>query len=539
MSINRYKNMPREIERKFEIMTSDSFLENKKYWPITYIMKSSDGKKMYIGISRDFESRMNQHDQDRNKKNLNQRWVISHSHGNESISYYLESFLIHFGRMNTGIKNINTKIQSGELFKRNSFYKKNDVVLESKKLYKELCEMGIFTNTLEELKHHAFAKLNPDLGFTNKQISIIDKSIEKINNGEIFHISGAAGTGKTAILIKIVNDFTLVNKNPNKVIGVYSASVQNRNTIKKYIELINENDNLIFFDTLNSLEKWKNNSKQEIHLIVDEAQSLSQENYSSKVHIKNKLQNELEWIRKNIKTFTLLFDPDQADYYSDIDVMNNIEENEKIFTLDEQFRIKADKNIFNFFKEFLEIKKTTKQTYDLFEYNIKVYDELPEAINDIKLLDATKINENTKILTPGYNKENQNTWVNGVRMKVNNDDRSKDVLTLGIEKVQNSIRTKGLSLENILVIIDDEVTFEDGEIKVNPKKWISKVTQEISEEERIKKIKSTYYVLLTRATNNLYVYIKDEALRQHFKKMVKNRLNKVERNSEHIDTNII
>ncbi len=516
------------MERKFEILKDDVFLQNKKYWPVTYIMKSKNGKKMYIGKSKDFGARMIQHERDSDKKGLNERWVISHSHANESISYYLESFLIHFGRMNTGVKNINTKIQSGELYKKDSFHKWRDVSNESKKIYEELCEMGIFTNSLEDLKNHAFSKLNPDLGFTKKQTEIIDKSIINIIEGKNFHIEGAAGTGKTAILIKIINDYSLIKKGSHRKVAVYSSSVQNRRTIKKYIDLIGKNEDILFFETLGKLKKWLDNNKgEDIHLLVDEAQTLSNSDYGTKVHIKTNYKDELEWIDGSINSYSLFYDLEQSDYYSDINLLNENIKGDK-FILDEQFRIKADSKIFNFFKEFLGMKETTRNKFEIYDYDIEIFDDISESIKELKKLNERE-REISRILSPGYNKEKQNTVIDDVRLKVNNENRSKDFMLTGVEEINGSKRMKGLSIENALVIITDEIKMIDGQIVIDWKKWVSNTLQELSEEDKIKKIQSSYYILLTRATNKLLVYIEDGNLREYFIKMKNERLVKSQR----------
>lgn len=529
-------------ERRFEVMTGQEYLENRKYWPITYILKSKDGKKMYIGISRDFEQRWEQHKRDELKEDLEEAWVISHTKANESISYYLESFLIHFGRMNNGIKNINTKVQSGELYKTNSFYNKNIVELESKKLYQELCKMGIFSQTLDELKNHAFTKLNPDLGFTNRQIKIIDESIELISKGKIFHITGSPGTGKTAILVKIVNDYSLLNEDneERKILGVYSASVQNRKIIKKYIELISNGSDVIFFDTLSKVRDYINkNESDNLHLIVDESQSLSAGKYGSKIHIGTEYNNELEWIRDNINSFTLIYDQDQSDFYEDIDIASEIiNRDELILELKEQFRLKADKLIFDFYKEFLEMNKVTNRTFTTYEYKIEIVDSLKEGMDKLKQLDLFNEHSNSKMLSPGHNKEHKIDGIDNVLIKVNNDDRSKDVMDLPIDKFQSSKRLKGVSIENSLVVIGNEIIYRDGRIIVNPELWTSNVIQELTREEQIRKIKSSYYILLTRASEHQVVYIHDKELREHFRKMCNERIVKEERDTSHFTINI-
>ncbi len=516
------------MERKFEIFKDDVFINNKRYWPITYILKSKDGSKIYIGKSRDFQNRMKNHDKDEDKKNLKERWVISHTHANESISYYLESFLIHFGRMNMGVRSINTKIQSGELYKKDSFYRWNEVSKESKIVYEELCEMGIFKNSLEELRNHAFSKLNPDLGFTKKQMSIVNKAIKNINNGVNFHIKGAAGTGKTAILIKIINDFSINNSINNRSIAVYSSSVQNRRTIKKYINLIKKNEDILFFETLGKLNDWiKINKDRKIHLLVDEAQTLSNSKYGSKIHLQTGYKDELEWINSNIDSYSLFFDLEQSDYYSDINLDFNQIEGE-VLTLEEQFRIKADTKIFHFFKEFLGMEDTTNRIFEIYDYDIEVCDDVKVAINKLRKLSENE--ENTsKILYHGYNKESQKQTIDGVTLKVINKNRSNDVMEAKFEEVMGSVRMKGLSIDNSLVIISDEIKLINGKIVVDPKKWVPNTIQELSLEEQIQKILSSYYILLTRATSKLIIYIEDDNLREYFTKMKNERLKKSQR----------
>ncbi len=519
-----------DMERKFEIFKEDVFLKNKKYWPVTYIMKSKNGKKMYIGKSRDFEKRMIQHKADEKKSDLNERWVISHSHANESISYYLESFLIHFGRMNAGIKNINTKIQSGELYKKDSFHKWKDVSIESKEVYEKLVEEGIFTETLEELKNHAFSKLNPDLGFTKKQMKIIDASIKNIIDGVNFHIEGAAGTGKTAIMIKIINDYSIIKKSEDRKVAVYSASTQNRWTIKKYISMI-DNEDILFFNTLGDLKKWMDENKEDdLHLITDEAQSLSESKYwKSKVHLKYKCKSELEWIKKNIKSYSLFFDLEQSDCSADIKLRKEDIEGIR-YELDEQFRIKADVKIYDFFKEFLGIKNKTYKKFEIYDYDIEIYDDLKKSIIELKKL-SNNNSKDYKILSPGYNKVKQKIIVDGVEFKIENKDRSKDIMLSNIEKVQGSNRMKGLSVENSLVVIFNEIRMVNGKIIVDPSLWQQNKIQAASEEEKIKKILSSYYILLTRATSKLLVYIEDDNLREYFIKMKNERLVKSQRMS--------
>lgn len=521
-------NLSYNTSKKFEIMTGEEFLKYKKYWPVTYIMRDRTGKRVYIGITKDFESRMKQHDADPKMKGMDYRSVVYHMESNESLTYYLESFLIHFGRMNDGIRNINSKIQNGELYKKNHFYSSEVAVNDSKEIYNELVKRNIFWKSIDELKKHEFQKLNPDLGFTKKQESIIENSLKLINKSETFYIYGPAGTGKTAILIKIINDYSTEEyKNKERVLGIYSASQQNRKVIEKYVKLINDSK-IIFFKTLNDLSrsiKCGEVNKNNLHLLIDEAQSLTSSKYNKKqIHVVCNEDSELDWIMNNSSSHTLLFDYDQTDYSSDIDIRNKLDNKNKILELDEQFRIKADVKIFNFFKEMLGMAKETKKTFDTYEYDIKIFDTPEEAVNEIKLINETHVDGKSKILI-GYDDFQIKSLRKYQNLFFDSKDKNRDIMSLPIEKMQNSKRTKGLSLDNTLVIIGKTLRWENNQVVVDTRWWKSNVIQsKSSEEEKIKLIKNTFYIMMTRASRNLVLYIEDESLRNKIREMVKTRL---------------
>ncbi len=528
-------------ERRFEILTGEQLNNLNKDWPVTYILKSPDGKKVYIGITTNFKRRMSQHQRDESKKELTEKVVISNTHANQSITYYLESFLIHHGRMNPDLKSINTKMQDGELFKEDNFYEKKIAKIEAEEVYRKLHEMDVFKNTIEQLKENAFSKIHPDLLFTNDQNEIIDQSINLINSKKTFYIKGSPGTGKTAILLKLVNDFHLYEKTNRKItLGVYSASKQNRTIIKRFVSLIMNECNVLFFETLSDVAKYISGSNKDIHLLVDESQSLDGGNYASAIHIKKGLDSELEWIDKNLDSYTLFFDPQQTDYGRDIDIYDLLDDANEVLELKDQFRIDADRKIFELFKEMVGLEGDYKNEYSTNSFSISFVDGVNDGIKKIVALNKDNNKKIHRALNPNYNKSEYKKWFNGgcpyfesyeQYKKAFHDSRNKDVINNSrVEMFLNSKRVKGMSIDSSFVWIGDEVDYINGRVVIDWSKWSFNVFQNgkkiRTDQEKINIIKNTYLILLSRASENLIIYASNPSMQKYLEDLVSKKLKK-------------
>lgn len=322
---------------------------------VVYIYKSTKSNKIYIGQTKHFLTRNNQHYSGKEEKftiaRFDQAIIVfsSYFHGsalddveNQLITYFMADSpniskqTIYFD----GHKIIN-KTKGNSIHDYNTREKvASEVIIP---FWEDLYSKGwVRAATLESLRNEVLVKYSPIKKLTDQQMELINE-IES-NPSKNFVINGDAGTGKTVLLTHLVAKLLIENEN-QKI-----AVVLQPNWIKTAKEIFNvygfKNNNL----TIATSTQLINTNETYDTIIVDESHKLSRK-YSKQMASFNSVykgkfvndENHLQSLQKKGHQLILMYDALQAIRPANItryqfrDATNNFEKR----YLKTQFRIQT------------------------------------------------------------------------------------------------------------------------------------------------------------------------------------------------------
>lgn len=204
----------------------------------------------------------------------------------------------------------------------------------------------------------------------------------------------------------------------------------------------------------------------------------------------------------------------------------------KPFELTSQFRCNGSDGYIAFINDLLDISKTVNKTFDLSDFDIKVFDDANEMRKQLRI--KNKINNKARMVA-GYCydwnvKNKRGEWdiilPNNFTAKWNLE--SDDVWAINpnsFEEVGCIHTCQGMEFDYVGVIIGKDLIYRDGVVTTNKfaiskDDKTSKIRSCKNEILADKLIKNTYKVLLTRGQKGCYIYCEDNALREYIKERI-------------------
>ena len=557
-------------------------INNLDFWPVVYILLNKE--KIYIGQTNDLIRRMESHKKYKVNENFKKVLLISSDLFNQSAIYDIESKLIKYVSADSkkGINVTNQKINQSDFkyFQKNKYNK--DIFYE---IWQELIENKIVNDNIEVIENKSLFKYSPFTSFSRQQLEIIENIIDTVSivvendysikskiienlekNNSIYNmeqnyddilnlltyqkrilqnqesvsiIEGGPGTGKTLLAVKVIYELKKKYK-VNGKIGFCVPQSSNYNQIKKLLK------SLKLLETDLNVEAIK---PSEIHenkfdvLIIDEAHRL-RHRYPKIEYIKHLKENsELYQAVENSKHLILMYDFNQSVRPSDINFKYEIENLKKIFKkklwkipmkLNIQFRVQSTTDFTSFIKQLLQIEKTERIVpFNDSKYDIRIFDSIEEMHNEIK-----KKNEEMGLsrMVSGYyvkwisqtNKEFFDFENEGYKIKWNTKYENWLNSPDAINEIGCIHTIQGHDLNYVGVIIGNDLKYNSYEKKlyVDKKNFYDNNAKPIKgspneEEDLLRYIKNSYYVLLTHGIKGLYIYIKDSELKKYFMENLK------------------
>ena len=371
--------------------------------------------------------------------------------------------------------------------------------------------------------------------FLNDNIyeSIVNEIHQNDNQGSlVFHIKGVPGSGKTAMAIEllkfIVNSYLLLlNKHFAHDIK-FSITHNVYNNIYNYdISMHNKNKILTNWfdlkDTMNNIE-----NKNSIFLIIDECQRLSTSKYirsnrDNEGHKFNQINDLENWVNNGLNLILLGDNKqtiDQYDYEIDLkkDFLNKKNIKKHTFKLNGSRRFPNEyikKIEYSFSLTDCKPKKNNLDLYFIEFYNYEKLDSFMENYKNnngnIKIISKLSISFMEKLSDDDIETIKNYTFKRFHRLHGNDNEKLRNYLS----KPGNfSIREN----DNILWFDSYElISREVDEFYLYISLTKNEFIQEFSKESWDIK-KSRLFVLLTRASQKLYVYFKDQELYEYCKK---------------------
>lgn len=359
-------------------------------------------------------------------------------------------------------------------------------------------------------------------------------------NKQVLIVEGGPGTGKSVVAINLLVNLTkqgLVSQYVSKNAApraVYASKLTG--TIKK-TEFHN-----MFKGSGSFIDSRENEFDA---LIVDEAHRL---NFKSGLYGNVGVNQVLEIIHAS--KFSIFFvDDNQQIHIKDIGEVSKITEwaskenaSIQLLNLQSQFRCNGSDGYLGWLDNTLGLRDTANDTFDVKEYDFKVFNNPNELRNAI--VEKNNINNKSRLVA-GYCwdwKSKKNPALKDVVIPEYNFEMTWNLTKDGSNWIiaEDSINEigcihtcQGLELDYVGVVIGPDLRFEETEIVTDVykrsrmdqsikgiKKWIKEDPEEALKVAK-KIILNTYRVLLTRGMKGCYVYCTDKELSSFLKSKLK------------------
>lgn len=549
---------------------SDNHLTFADNWPIVYMLSNTN--EIYVGETINARSRITQHLASSNKESLSRATIVMSDKFNKSACLDLESQLIQYFSADEKYKvlNANAGITNADYFQRESYTE------SFKALFDELVKRGTLSRPVPELVNSNLFKYSPFKALTEEQADAVSKIVRQILRSKRdgrksrFIIDGDPGTGKTIVaiyLMKLLKDIAnLAVENPVDDDSVFAEFMtrSNKEMLSNYkVGLVIPQQSLrrtlenVFgktpglsrkmilkpFQVGNSSERWD-------LLIVDETHRLSMRanqafptlntqyvDINKKLFGSDDLQiTQLDWIEAQSDSQVLLLDPVQSIKPADLprELINKIvseaKKNDLYYRLHSQLRVSAGNDYVAFVQALLSNDPKIQPQFGKYEF--KHFDSFSKMRDAI--LAKNKEVGLARVLA-GYawkwvsksDPSAADIHIDGLCLFWNRTDKdwvnSEDsVLDVG------SIHTiQGYDLNYAGVVIGKDLGFDPVSKKLifrrenyfDSKGILNNNMLGIryTDDDILQWIVNIYRVLLTRGIKGTYIYICDDALREHLR----------------------
>lgn len=563
------------ITKKFNAGTPN-ILKNEKYgsnWPVVYILNNNE--EAYVGETTDASIRSNQHLANEVRRSLNKISIIGDDTFNKSSILDLESFLIKYMSADNRFKlqNGNGGLQNHNYYQRKMYEDK------FREIWIQLKSKGLVKNDLRMIENTDLFKYSPYKSLTVDQYMIVNSILSDlaklVNKKEpaTFVVEGGAGTGKTILGIYILkllmqakdtsqieieedqveqnlSDILKINDAIDDLkIGLVIPMDNLRSTLKKVFKHIKGlNSNMV-------LSPHEVGKKAEMYdlLIVDEAHRLRRrknltqygtfDENNKKLNLGNN-GTELDWILLKSKYQLFFYDEDQSIKPTDIrkDDFQKLmlRKNYHSYSLSTQLRcIKGGEEYINYIKAVFS-NNPPKKKIAFKDYDLKIFDDIDEMINDIKNKDseyglcrniagyAWKWNSkgrgiafdqvNTaKVIKSGiFDLEidgHKYIWNSKATDWINSPN--------SVNEIGSIHTTQGFDLNYTGLIIGNELKYENNKFIVDRRNYYdAKGKADTTDEELLKYILNIYQTMMFRGMLGTYIYVCDSGLKEYLKKYI-------------------
>lgn len=202
------------------------------------------------------------------------------------------------------------------------------------------------------------------------------------------------------------------------------------------------------------------------------------------------------------------------------------------FELTSQFRCNGSDGYIAFINDLLQISNTANKTFDLSNFEIKVFDDANEMRNELRL--KNEVNNKSRMVA-GYcydwNVKNKRgewdiTLPNDFNAKWNLEgDDIWAINPKSFEEVGCIHTCQGMEFDYVGVIIGKDLLYQDNLVKtskfaISKDDKTSKIRNCKNESLADRLIRNTYKVLLTRGQKGCYIYCEDENLSKYIKERI-------------------
>jgi DUF2075 family protein/DNA replication protein DnaC len=510
---------------KFDLIKKYHYWQN---WPVVYMIEN--WKEFYIWESINVYNRCKQHYDKEERSKLNNIHIITDDEYNKSAALDIESWLIQYM-----IADGKYKLQNGNWWLKNhNYYDKEKYKAKFDLIWKELQSMSFAEKDLKQIQNSNIFKYSPYKSLTDEQFLLVEELYTEITSNEknTYIVNGWAWTWKTILAIYLLKHLLEQEETKNLKVALVIPMTSLRTTLKKVFRSIK-------WWLKSSMVIWPSDvvKKEYDLLIIDEAHRLKQRknipNYKSFDDVNRKLWldnswNELDWIMMSSKHQILLYDSIQTIKPTDIDPIKFISLNAKHLHLTNQLRVEAWDDYIEFISDLFSLKNVDH--YNFSNYDLKVYSNLSNMVNDIKEKDKEYW---LCRVVAGYawerktkkDSEAYDIIHNNIKLRWNSTNVDWPNSKNAINEVWCIHTIQWYDLNYVWVIIWPELSYDPINKKLIIRKELYKDFnwyRSISDPKELEiYIINIYKTLLTRWIKGTYIYIFDNNLEKYLLDQIK------------------
>lgn len=541
-------------------------------WPVVYTLNGAN--EIYVGETANAAMRFSSHLNSPAKQHLSDARVIFRDDFNKSACLDLESHLIRLFAADEKYKvlNGNAGITDSDYYQRDKYRETFNEIFNS------LVSDGVLTRTIPDLVNSDLFKYSPFKALNTDQSVAIEGILEalvsqiEVGVSSITVIEGEPGTGKTIVaiyLMKLIRDIALFDENDpfdsdnlfsdffqagfkelfaNLKIGLVIPQISLRRTVSK---VFNRTPGL---DPSMVLDPFEVGESVEIFdlLIVDEAHRLQQRanQPAAERNIKyasinqklfdtdDKTKTQLDWISKRSRHQIFLLDSQQSVKPADLQrkhlepLLEKARINRTLFKLNSQMRVSGGSDYIEFVGQVLS-GDYVGEPKNFGKYDLRFFDNFAEM--QLEISHREREFGLSRLLAgfawPWQSKRGKVVFdidIDGIRLPWNRRNYDWVSSPTSSEEVGSIHTIQGYDLNFAGVIIGPDLYFDKNHQKImfSRENYYDKKGKEnnptlgikYSDEDLLKYVLSIYRVLLTRGIKGTYVYVCDEALRDHLRK---------------------
>ncbi|WP_445256429.1 DNA/RNA helicase domain-containing protein [Nocardioides aurantiacus] len=553
-----------EVER---LASRDARLKN---WPVVYMLHNTG--EVYVGESLNGLARLRQHLKSPDKQGLAATHVVLGEQFNKSVCLDLESFLIRLfaGDGKFQVLNRNDGITDAD------YYLRADYQQTFEEIFEQLRAKGAFTRPVREIENTDLFKLSPFKALTQDQAvaieDILDGLFEDLDQGVSSRVvvQGDPGTGKTVVgifLVKLLRDIAtrrsdesadgesvlseyFVEGHRKLLDGFRIGLVVPQQSLRKSIEnVFRKTPGLDASMVLTPFQVGQAAEPYDL-LVVDEAHRLNQRSSqaSGPMNAQFKAINEklfgrddlertqLDWINDRSKHQVYLLDAAQSVRPHDVSradldrIVDSANERHRRYPLSSQMRVKGGNDYVGYVRAVLSDAPPHPQRFN--GYDLRMYDDLGPMFDAIRELDSR---HGLARLVAGYawpwrSKRDRSAYdidLDGLRLRWNQVAVDWVNSPGSLDEVGSIHTIQGYDLNYAGVIIGKDLRYDADARSV----WFDRTNYfdsrgmqnnrirgiTYSDDDVLQMVRNIYAVLLTRGIRGTFVYVCDDALRDHLR----------------------
>ena len=175
-------------------------------WPVVYLISNSH--QVYIGVTSSASIRFRQHLDNPERKRLKEIHILFDTEFNKSAILDIEQSLIQLVSADNIYEILN---KNGGQSQKHNYYQREKYQAKISAIWSQLQKKKLATKDYEVIINSDLFKFSPYNSLTEEQtvacFTVLDDAIDMLNKNikGAFVLHGAAGTGKTVVLINIIN----------------------------------------------------------------------------------------------------------------------------------------------------------------------------------------------------------------------------------------------------------------------------------------------------------------------------------------------